>query len=141
MIPSPYLSFDLGKKRIGVATKNRIGIITPLPTLFVQGPFPLFWEKHLPMLLEKYMPKGLLFGIPLQPNGEPSEQTRWVESIIEQTRGLTNLPIATVGELLTSVEAHERLFEMGIPSKKHKEYVDSIAAQIIAETYENKQKS
>jgi putative Holliday junction resolvase len=107
----------------------------------VQGPFHAYWEKQLPRLIETYMPKGLLFGIPLQPNGEASEQTRWVEGIIEQTKGLTHLPIATVGELLSSVEAHERLLEMGIPSKKHKEYVDSIAAMIIAETYENKQKS
>jgi putative Holliday junction resolvase len=134
----PFLSFDLGKKRIGVALVNRSRLITPLPTLWVQGPFDRYWEQHLTSLLETYAPKGLLVGLPIQPNGKPSEQTRWVEEIIVRMRQWTTVPIDTINELLTSVEAHERLSELGLPRKKHQAYVDSVAAMILAESYCNK---
>ena len=137
----PFLAFDLGKKRIGVALVNRTSIITPLPTLWVSGPFEPFWKKHLLRLLDTYLPKGLLVGLPFQPNGEPSEQTRWVEHIIASMREWTMLPLDTINELLTSVEAHERLHELGLPQKKHKLYVDSVAAMILAESYLHKLKA
>lgn len=137
----PFLCFDLGSKRIGVALVNRMQLLSPLPTLWVEGPFDLYLKKQLTQLMETYAPKGLLIGLPIQPNGEASKQTLWVEEKIALMRTWSSLPIETMNELLTSVEAHERLHELGIPGKKHKLYVDSMAALILAESYLNKQKS
>ena len=133
------LAFDLGRKRTGVAFLNRRGIISLIPVVH-HDHFESRWPKVLNDLLDQYQPTHLLFGVPYQPNGQSSLQTEWVNQMITNTLALTTLPILTVNEVLTSVEAHERMRELGIPEKKQKDWLDSIAAQILLESYVNQQK-
>lgn len=138
---TPFLTLDLGRKRIGVASVNRLKMITPLPRLVIEGQFYVALKRHLDHLIDTYHPKGWLIGLPLQPNGLPSTQTMWVEEVIAWLKTTYTIPIWVENEVLTSVEGHERLHQLGLRMKKHKDYIDSVSAMIVTESFLNKQKS
>ena len=53
----------------------------------------------------------------------------------------TDIPVGMIDERRTTVQAHEILTETGVFGKKRKEKVDSLAAEIILQTYMDKQKN
>jgi putative holliday junction resolvase len=136
-VKSPlYLGFDLGSKSLGIALRNRLGMIIPLKAWF----FPRLEEpqlvKHLQLLIEEHHPDALIFGIPYHADGRPSDQTAWVQGVLARLTAIMPLPIHHVDERWTTVEAKERLHAFGLPEKKQKAYLDSVAACIILEQYE-----
>jgi putative holliday junction resolvase len=136
-VKSPlYLGFDLGSKSLGIALRNRLGMIIPLKAWF----FPRLEEpqlvKHLQLLIEEHHPDALIFGIPYHADGRPSDQTAWVQGVVARLTPVMPLPIHHVDERWTTVEAKERLHAFGLPEKKQKAYLDSVAACIILEQYE-----
>jgi RNase H-fold protein (predicted Holliday junction resolvase) len=56
--------------------------------------------------------------------------------VIARLTPQVQLPIITVNERFTTLEAKERLHQFGLPEKKQKEYIDSVAACIMLEQYE-----
>ncbi len=135
---SILMAFDLGSKSLGIAVKNKLGMILPLPAIF----FPRVDEsqlvKQLNQLIEEYQPSELIFGIPFHADGRESDQTRWVKGVVHRLESLISLPIKTVDERFTTIEAKERLHMLGIPEKKQKQYIDSLSACVILEQYESK---
>ncbi len=138
---TPFIALDLGRKRVGVASVNRLKMITPLPRIVIQGSFYSSLKHHLDRFIQTYEPKGWLVGLPIQPNGLPSLQTTWVHDVIAWLKTTYTLPVWVENEVLTSVEGHERLHQLGLPMKKHKDYIDSVSAMIVAESFLNNQKS
>lgn len=132
------IGFDLGSKSLGIALKNKLGMILPLPAIF----FPRVEETQLKnqilQLIEAYQPSELIFGIPFHADGRESEQTRWVKGVVHRLQSLIQVPIKTIDERFTTIEAKERLHLLGIPEKKQKEYIDSLSACVILEQYESK---
>jgi putative Holliday junction resolvase len=131
------LAFDLGSKSLGVALKNKLGMILPLPAIF----FPRVVEdqlvKYVSELIESYHPKQLIFGIPYHADGRESDQTKWVKGVVGRLQSVLNTPIITIDERFTTIEAAEKLHSLGIPAKKHKQYIDSLSACVILEQYES----
>jgi putative Holliday junction resolvase len=127
------LGFDLGSKSLGVAVRNRLGMIMPLPAWF----FPRLEEpalvQYVQSLMQTYQPSRLVFGIPYHANGEPSAQTQWVIGVIARLKLVIPIPITTVDERWTTLEAKERLHELGLNEKQQKDYLDSMSACIILE--------
>ena len=134
--PSILLGFDLGSKSLGIALKNRLGMIMPLPAwFFPRLDEPQLWAK-LSQLIEDHHPTALVFGVPYQDDGRESPQTAWVTGVLARLTPQVQLPIITVNERFTTLEAKERLHHFGLPEKKQKEYIDSVAACIMLEQYE-----
>ena len=134
--PPIYLGFDLGSKSLGIAIRNRLGMIMPLPAWF----FPRLDERQLHQLIlrlnEEHQPNALVFGSPYHADGRESSQTTWVQGVVSRLGLSINIPMHTVDERFTTIEAKERLHEYGLPEKKQKDYIDSVAACIILEQYE-----
>jgi putative Holliday junction resolvase len=59
-----------------------------------------------------------------------------VLGVVGRLKAFVTLPINTVDERFTTIEAKERLHEFGLPEKKQKDYIDSVAACIILEQHE-----
>jgi putative Holliday junction resolvase len=130
------MGFDLGSKSLGVALRNRLGMVMPLPAWF----FPRLVEETfygvIQRLIDDHQPKGLVFGIPYHADGRESTQTAWVKGVIGRLKLKMTIPIYEVDERWTTVEAKERLHAFGLPEKKQKSYLDSVSACIILEQYE-----
>jgi putative Holliday junction resolvase len=132
------IGFDLGSKSLGIAIKNKLGMILPLPAIFFPRVDEIQLRHHVMQLIEAYQPTELIFGIPFHADGRDSDQTRWVRGVVHRLQLTISIPIKTIDERFTTIEAKERLHMLGIPEKKQKEYIDSLSACVILEQYESK---
>ena len=99
-----FLAFDLGRRRTGVATGNRLTrTATPRPTLRAEG--DARWDA-ITRLLAEWQPDALVVGVPRHPDGAPHEMTAHALRFARQLRGRTGLPVHEVDERYTTTEAH-----------------------------------
>jgi putative Holliday junction resolvase len=132
---TPALGFDLGTKSLGVAYRNRLGMVIPLKAYFFPTVDIKTLAKKINEFIDTYQASLCVFGLPINQNGTESDQTRWVKHVLDGLRPLVHGTMLTIDERLTTVEAHERLQALNIPEKKRKAYIDSISACVILEQY------
>ena len=117
------LAFDFGLKRIGVAVgESEMRTAHPLPGIAAPG------FEAIDRLVKQWRPQMLVVGLPVAENREHPMAKR-VQRFARQLSGRFRLPVETVDERYTSVEAESLL--RGLKSKA----VDSVAAQLILEQY------
>ncbi|MFO7594560.1 MAG: Holliday junction resolvase RuvX [Pseudomonadota bacterium] len=125
------LGFDFGLKRIGVAVGQELtGSARELETLTSPDGGP-DW-KGINRLIEQWQPDALVVGLPLNLDGSDHEVTRLARRFGNRLKGRYNLPVFTIDERLSSVEAERLLTGEG---RFDKEAVDKLAARIILESW------
>ena len=126
------MAFDYGDVRIGVAVSDRDSIlVTPLAALSTQSP-TLFDE--IKALIEEYEPIVLVVGEPRHLSGRASSTMESVERFLLQLQSITNTPIRSVDERLSTVSAAGKLRAAGKDAKSSKSLIDSAAAAEILES-------
>lgn len=127
------LGFDFGVKYIGVAVGSTDPVMAhPLAQLVVKESVP--W-KDIDQLIRDWRPAVLVVGIPLNMDGTEQPITQWARQFLESLAERSKLPVFAVDERLTTVEARARLFSAGGYRALQKKAVDSVAAQLIVETW------
>lgn len=128
------LSIDYGKKRTGIAVSD--------PLQLIANGLRTVETKELLKFLVDYASKEqierFVIGLPMQPNGQPSENYARVCSFAERlAQTLPDIPIEFYDERFTSTLAHQTMIESGIKRKRRqdKALVDEIAATIILQNY------
>jgi putative Holliday junction resolvase len=130
--PRVLLGFDFGIKRIGVAVGQELtGTAHELETLTSPDGGP-DW-KGISRLIEQWQPDALVLGLPLNADGSEHEVTRLARRFGNRLNGRYNLPVFTIDERLSSVEAERMLAEE--KGRFEKEEVDRLAARIILESW------
>ena len=128
------LAFDFGTKRIGVAVGElELAQAHPLSTLHGEGNDRRFAE--IAALIEEWRPVRLVVGLPLALDGTPHAMTERSIRFANQLRGRFNLAVDYADERLSSVEAEERLRDSGHLARTARVHVDTLAAQIILQSY------
>lgn len=133
------LAFDFGLRRIGVATANlETRTASPLTTLRVDHDAP--WPE-LDRIFKDWKPTQLVVGVP-EGDGAAAVARR-AREFAAALQSRYSLPVATVDETLTSVEA-----ETTLAANRRSGYlrrrvgrgrVDRAAACLIAEQWMNEQ--
>ena len=130
------LAFDFGLRRIGVAVGQDVtGSASPLGV--VANRDTGVDHEHIAALLAEWRPTVLVVGMPTHADGSPSEMQQPVRAFIEELERY-ELPVATVDERYTSVEAERVLKDArasGTRGRISREMIDSAAAVFIAERY------
>lgn len=128
------LGFDFGSKYIGVAIGQKTPAMAhPLTTLTtVKGEPP--WEE-MTRLLKTWSPDALVVGIPLNMDGTEQAMTHSARRFLENLKQRFDLPVFSVDERLSTVEARARLFALGGYKALHKQSINSVSAQLIIETW------
>lgn len=125
------LGFDFGIKRIGIAVGQELtGTASELATLTSPDGGP-DW-KGISRLIDEWQPDALVLGLPLNADGSDHEVTRLARRFGNRLKGRYNLPVFTIDERLSSIEAERQLAEQG---RFDKEDVDKLAARIILESW------
>jgi putative holliday junction resolvase len=102
--PQTFLAFDLGTRRTGVASGNRLTrTATPQPTIQAEG--EARWAEVTRRLAE-WRPDALVVGVPTHPDGAPHEMTALARKFARQLRGRFGLPVHEVDERYSTTEAH-----------------------------------
>lgn len=132
-ITGTILGFDYGQQRIGVAVgETFMGTARPLRILTSQQQRP-DWQ-NITALIEEWRPVALIVGLPLLSDGSEGEIARLARRFSQQLSGRYNLPVYTIEETLSSIDAEHRQREHSRRKQRHAP-VDAVAAQIILETW------
>jgi putative Holliday junction resolvase len=128
------LGLDLGAKRIGLAVSDsECAIAFPAGTLDRRG---LARDlSALVKLVSEREVERIVVGLPLHLDGRAGIGARAARDFASALSEATGLPVDTLDERLTTVEAERILRESGAGRKARREAVDSIAATIILRTY------
>jgi len=132
--PKRILALDLGKKRIGLALSDPLGITAQgLPTLQrtniredLAALSKLAWENEVGFIL---------IGHPLHMSGREGRQAEYTREFAERLANCTGLEVRLWDERLTTVEAERVLKESGISISKRAKAVDKLAAQILLQSF------
>lgn len=128
------LALDLGKKRIGLAISDPLGLTAQgLPNI-VRTNKRTDLEALARLAAEREV--GLfLMGNPLNMSGREGRQSEWVKEFAEALERRTSLPVKLWDERLTTVEASRVLRESGIGIEKRAAAVDRLSAVILLQSY------
>jgi putative Holliday junction resolvase len=128
------LALDLGKKRIGLALSDPLGITAQgLPTL--QRTNIRQDMAALAALIADREVTLLLMGNPLHMSGDAGRQAAYVHEFAERLAQHTGVPLKYWDERLTTVEAHRVLRSSGIGIEKRALAIDKLSAVILLESY------
>lgn len=135
---SRWLGFDFGLAWIGVAAGQHLTrTASPLPPLRARDGIPN-WDD-IDALVNEWQPAGFVVGIPYNMDGSDSEMGTRAHKFRKRLHGRYGLPAEAIDERLSSREARNQLGERGKNlSKARQAQVDSIAAQLILETFLNR---
>jgi len=128
------LALDLGKKRIGLAISDGLGITAQgLDTLArINKRTDL---AILAKLIQERSVTQILMGNPLHMSGREGRQSEWTQEFARDLEKRTGIPVKMWDERLTTVEASRVLRASGIGIEKRKAAVDQLSAVILLQSY------
>jgi putative Holliday junction resolvase len=128
------LGVDYGRRRIGLAIARwEMPVARPLETLNVTS-----IQDALTQVVHEVRASGarrLVIGLPLHMSGAESEMAAEVRRFAADLERAAGIPVALSEERLTSVEAERNLRGSRLRGRERKARVDSIAAQLLLQTY------
>ena len=128
------LALDLGKKRIGLAISDPLGITAQgLPNLNrINKRTDLAELERLAREREVGL---ILMGNPINMRGSEGRQSHWAREFAQAIEDRIGLPVKFWDERLTSVEAGRVLRSSGISIEKRAAAVDRLSAVILLQSY------
>jgi len=101
-----FLAFDVGLKRTGVASGNRLTrSATPQPTIVAEGDARL---EQAAARIREWQPDALVVGVPFHPDGAAHANTAMARKFARRLRGRHPLPVFEVDERYSTTEALSR---------------------------------
>ena len=98
-----FLAFDLGQKRTGVASGNRITrTATPQATVKAEGDARFV---QIAQRIAEWQPDALVVGVPFHPDGAAHDNTLRARKFARQLRSRHALPVFEVDERYSTTEA------------------------------------
>ena len=132
--PGRILALDLGKKRIGMAISDELGITAQgIPTLERRNKRADF--AALAALVKQNNIYLIVLGLPLRMSGEEGTQADWVRAFAEELKRYVNVPIDLRDERWTSKQAERVLMGSGIRNQDRKPAIDRISAVILLQDF------
>ena len=136
------LGIDYGDARVGIAITDPLGITAQgLETINRNGSDKIVL-KRLEELIEQYNVTTIVIGMPINMNGTKTERAEVTEKFIHKMKcKFGKIPIETIDERLTTVEAHKTMNYLNVNKHKKRSIVDTISAVYILETYMEREKN
>lgn len=149
-VQAPILAIDYGRKRIGLAVSDQLGIVArPLETLERKNRRDDV--RRLREIVRAHGVRRIVVGHPLRLDGTPGEMAEEVGRFAARLEKQLGLPVALVDERLTSWQVEQMAGEMHwleqaaspgkmsahTPSRKPAATRDAMAAAVILRDYLN----
>ncbi|MDC0834868.1 Putative Holliday junction resolvase YggF [Geitlerinema sp. FC II] len=128
------LGLDLGRRRIGVAGCDGLGLTARGLTTISRKSFDRDIAELRRWVVERDA-TVLVVGLPYQMDGELGKQAYRVQKLAKRIAQALQLPIEFVDERLSSVEAEELMREAGQEPSREKGTVDRKAAALILQRW------
>lgn len=136
-----YLGLDLGTRTLGISMSDITHTIaTSYKTIrFNDGEYESILDE-LGTIIKEYDIGKIVLGLPKNMNnsiGERAETTLLFKKMVEDH---FRIEVVMQDERLSTVAAHNYMIEADMSRKKRKDKVDALAANIILQTYLDKEK-
>lgn len=128
------LGMDLGTKTLGLATSDRLGMISnPYKTIRYDNIDSLVDE--VVKLIDELHIEVLVLGYPKNMNNTLGEAVNRTMNFKEKLESKVDMKINLIDERLSTVEAENILLSSDVSRMGRKKVIDSVAASIILDTY------
>ncbi len=128
------LGIDYGRKRIGLAISDPLGITAQgLPTL--ERGDPAGDMEVLSGIIRERGVGEMVVGLPKNMDGTIGESAKEVLAFVEVLKERFGLTVHLMDERLSTVRAHRAMKEGGLSRKKRTEKADMLSAQLILQGY------
>ena len=128
------LGMDLGTKTLGLATSDRLGMISnPYKTIRYDNIDSLVDE--VVKLIDELHIEVLVLGYPKNMNNTLGEAVNRTMNFKEKLESRVDMKINLIDERLSTVEAENILLSSDVSRMGRKKVIDSVAASIILDTY------
>ena len=136
-----YLGLDLGTRTLGIALSDVTHTIASYyQTLrFLEGEEESTFSI-LKSIIEEYKIEKIILGFPKNMNNTVGDSGKRCLKFGKKLENRFNLPVVMQDERLTTVEATKYMVEADMSRKKRKQKIDGLAANIILQTYLDKEK-
>ena len=133
------LALDIGERRIGVALSDPSGLLaTPLTTIHRRHHTADVDEVL--RLVDEHDAERVVVGLPLELSGRRGTQAGRVSAFVRAMAERTQVPVETVDERYSTVQAQRQLRESGVKPSRDRARVDAAAAAIILQSYLDSQR-
>lgn len=126
-----YLAVDYGRKRIGLAISDTIGMIASPAGFIVRREGKRAPIGEIIRRATALEAAGYLMGLPLDGEGEETEWTAEIRSVGAEIAKRTGLPVRFLDERFTTAAALRTMKEIGESTRGRKGDVDALAATIL----------
>ncbi len=136
-----YLGLDLGTRTLGISISDITATIAnSYKTIrFNEGDYEVLIPE-LKNIIEEYNIEKIVLGFPKNMNNTIGERGIITLGFKEQIEKVLNIEVIMQDERLSTVEATHYMVEADMSRKKRKKKIDSLAANIILQTYLDKMK-
>lgn len=133
------LAVDPGEKRLGLAACDELQLTTRFLPVFPRKSLQEVVRKLISLVSEEGF-QIVLIGHPLHMDGRAGSQaqrSKELQQLLEKQlkKEGHRCEVLLWDERLTSFEAEQRLKDKGIPKGKAKDFLDSVAAEVLLEDY------
>src|SRR5260370_21757467 len=128
------LALDLGKKRIGLAISDGLGITAQGLDTLVRITKRTDLAIRAKLIQEREVTQ-ILMGNPLHMSGRESRQSEWTQEFARDLEKRTGIPVKMWDERLTTVEASRVLRASGIGIEKRAAAVDRLSPVVLRESH------
>ena len=129
-----YLGLDVGKKRIGVAVSDSLGMTATPLTLIKCSSLNKDIEQIVALAIENEATE-IVVGMPINMDGTEGPAAGHVKKLIAKIAEKTDLPIVTWDERLSTTAVTRVLIEADTSRAKRREVVDKLSAAYILQGY------
>ena len=128
------LAVDYGDKRTGIAVCDKLEILASPVCVLTEWNAETLAQKIIDIAKEKKAEK-IVVGLPKNMDGSKGFRAEACEALGDLIKSGCDIPVVFWDERLTTVSAHRILSENNVRGKKRKAVVDSVAAEIILQSY------
>jgi putative holliday junction resolvase len=129
---NPILGIDFGRARIGLAISDELRLLAhPLETL----PANKDAIKRIAEIIRDRKIDKIVIGVPRHMSGDIGEAAEAALEFAAKLRSQISCPVETWDERLTTVAAERALRGAGKKTRKTRNVVDQVAAQMILQSY------
>lgn len=129
------VALDIGSKRIGIAVSDPFNQYALPDNAYICTKNLEQDIQNILKIIQDKLATVIVCGLPVNADGTPSVQTVRTQKFIQALQNATDIPVQTVDERYTSIEAKERLTETGGKKNRKSGRIDSVAACSILEEY------
>lgn len=136
-----YLGLDLGTKTLGLAISDTtLTIASVLTTINFENEDYDSLLKPLKEIIEEYNIQKLILGYPLNMDGTIGERAQITINFKKKLEKSFKKEVILQDERLTSVISNKVLIDADLSRKKRKKKVDGLAANLILQSYLDKER-